>query len=35
MRAAPSRASLVTSKQPEKVQIRGNYSLGTFLDEEE
>ncbi len=32
---APSRASLVTGKQPGKSQIRGNYGLGTFLDEEE
>jgi len=32
---APSRASLVTGKQPGTVQIRGNYELGTFLDEEE
>ncbi|MCA0900810.1 arylsulfatase [Microbulbifer agarilyticus] len=32
---APSRASLVTGKQPGVVQIRGNYELGTFLDEEE
>ncbi len=32
---APSRASLVTGKQPGKVQIRGNYGLGSFLDEEE
>ncbi len=32
---APSRASLVTGKQPGTVQIRGNFELGTFLDEEE
>jgi arylsulfatase A len=32
---APSRASLVTGKQPGTVQIRGNFALGTFLDEEE
>ncbi len=32
---APSRASLVTGKAPGTVQIRGNYELGTFLDEEE
>ncbi|WP_228445554.1 arylsulfatase [Thalassotalea sp. HSM 43] len=32
---APSRASLVTGKHPGTVQIRGNYELGTFLDEEE
>nr|WP_245560637.1 arylsulfatase [Colwellia piezophila] len=32
---APSRASLVTGKQPGTVQIRGNFELGSFLDEEE
>jgi len=32
---APSRAALVTGKHTGNVQIRGNYELGTFLDEEE
>ncbi|WOH36024.1 arylsulfatase [Thalassotalea fonticola] len=32
---APSRAALVTGKQPGNMQIRGNYALGSFLDEEE
>jgi len=32
---APSRASLVTGRQPGTVQIRGNYELGGFSDEEE
>ncbi len=32
---APSRASLMTGKHSGNVQIRGNYELGTFLDEEE
>ena len=32
---APSRASLITGKHPGKIQIRGNFEIGTFLDEEE
>jgi len=32
---APSRAALVTGQHTGNVQIRGNYELGTFLDEEE
>lgn len=32
---APSRAAFVTGKHTGNAQIRGNYELGTFLDEEE
>jgi arylsulfatase A len=32
---APSRAALITGKHTGKNQIRGNYELGSYLDEEE